>query len=86
MSSVIKKFNGYDILKAEIKGEEKKQHAPIDIVCIPVKGSDKTTNCCFTDNLHLVYRSYCSRESIKTGKKTIEKLTAWQYYYCDKYF
>lgn len=71
-SSVIKIFNGYDILKAKIKGEEKKQHAPIDIVYIPVKGSDETINCCFTDNLHLVYRSYCSRENIKTGEKLLK--------------
>ena len=41
---LITKFNGCDILKAQIKGE-KKQAVPIDIVYIPVKGSDETLNC-----------------------------------------
>ena len=83
---IIKKFNGYDILKAEINGEEKKQHIPIDIVYIAVNWSNETINCYFTVNLHFAYGSYCSRENIKTGAKTIEKLSAWQCYYCDKYF
>ena len=73
---MIKKFNGYDILKAEINGEEKKQHIPIDIVYIAVNWSNEMINCYFTVNLHFAYRSYYSRENIKTGAKTIEKLSA----------
>ena len=82
---LITKFNGCNILKAQIKGE-KKQAVPIDIVYIPVKGSDETLNCYFTNNLHLLYRLLCSRENIKTGETTIEKLSARQCYYYDKYF
>ena len=80
---VINKFNGYNILKAEIKDEEKKVHQPIDIVYVPIKNSNEIINCYFTDNLHLAYRSYCTR---KKGDETIEKLPARQCYYCDKYF
>lgn len=50
---VIKKFDGYVILKVEIKAEQKKQHVPIDIVYIPVKEPDETINCYFTNKLHL---------------------------------
>ena len=50
---VIKKFDGYVTLKVEIKAEQKKQHVPIDIVYIPVKGHDETINCYFTNKLHL---------------------------------
>ena len=85
-SCVIKKFDSYDILKAEIKGEEKKNHILIDIVYIPVNRSNETINCYFTNNLHLAYRSYYLRENKKTGEKNIEKLSARQCYYCDKYF
>ena len=33
----IKKIYGYNIIKAEIKIDEKTLHEPIDIVCIPIK-------------------------------------------------
>ena len=36
-SCVIKTFNGYNILKAEIKDEEKKVHQPIDTVYVLIK-------------------------------------------------
>ena len=54
---------------------EKKKHIPIDIVYIVVNWSNETINCYFTVNLHFAYRSYCSRENIKTVEKTIEKLS-----------
>ena len=82
--SVIKKLDSYDILKAEIKGEE--FHILIDIVYIPVNWSNETINCYFTNNFHLAYKSYYLRENMKTGEKTIEKPFARQCYYCDKYF
>ena len=80
---VIKKFNGYNILKAEIKDEEKKVHQPIDIVYNPIKKSNEIINCYFTDNLYLAYRSYGTR---RKGDETIEKLLLRQCYYCDRYF
>ena len=69
-----------------MKREEKEYYTPIDIVYVPVKGPDEIINCYFTDNIHLANRGYCSRESIKTGNKTVEKVPARQYYYCNKYF
>ena len=48
-----------------------------------VNNSSKLINCFFTDNLHLAYRVYCSR--VKNGDEIIEKLSARQCCYCDKY-
>ena len=57
---VIKRFNGYNILKAEIKDEEKKFHQPINIVYVLIKKSNEIMNCYFTNNVQLTYRSYCT--------------------------
>ena len=57
-SCVIKKFNDNNVLKREIKDEQKNVCQPIDIVYVPIKKSHEIINCCFTDNLHLAYRSY----------------------------
>ena len=44
-SCVVKKSNGCDILKAEIKNEEKKLYIPVHIVYVPVKGHNEIINC-----------------------------------------
>ena len=36
-SCIIKKCNGYDTIKIEMKNPEKNQHEPIDIVYVPIK-------------------------------------------------
>ena len=55
-SCVFQKFNGYDILKSELKNEEKQFHELIDIIYEPVN-DESSVKCFFTDNLHLAYRS-----------------------------
>ena len=55
-SCVFQKFNGYDILKSELKNEEKQFHELIDIIYEPVN-DESSAKCFFGDNLHLAYRS-----------------------------
>ena len=58
---VIQKFNGYSILKCEIKKEEKQFHEHIDALYEPV--DDRKPIIYFlTDRLHLAHRPYCSRK------------------------
>ena len=75
-------MNSYDILKSEPKNEEKQFYEPIDIVYEPVNG-ESSVKCFFTDNLHLAYRSYCSKPGNNNAK--FQNMTARQCYYCGKY-
>ena len=59
-----------------MKREEKEYYTAIDVVYVQVNGPDEIINCHFADNIHLANRGYCSRESIKTGNKTVEKVSA----------
>ena len=42
---VIQKFNGYDLLRANLKYSEKKNHLPIDIVYEPTLNTEKPIEC-----------------------------------------
>ena len=59
---VIQKFNGYEILKTQLKNEDKNCHEPIDIIYEPVN-DERSIECYFTRNLHLAYRSYCCKKA-----------------------
>ena len=83
MACVIQKFNRYEILKQQLKRHKKHFHKPIDIIDEPVIDHSATA-CFFTNNLHLTYRSYCSR-AVK-GKHQVLHSTTRQCYYCDDYF
>ena len=80
-SCVIQRFNGYEILKHQLKDQEEQFQEPVDIIYEPVNDNSSIV-CFFTDNLH--YRSYCSKK-VKDSYKTHHPATR-QCYYCDKYF
>ena len=61
---VVRKFNGYEILKIRLKVIEKPNHEPIDTIYEPVN-DERHIQCFFTDDLHLVYRSYHSKKKRK---------------------
>ena len=44
-SCVVQRFNGYEIIKARLKSEEKRCHKPIDIIDEPV--NDERSIACF---------------------------------------
>ena len=81
-SCVVQKFNGYDILKSELKNEEKQFHEPIDIFYEPVN-DESSVKCFLTDHLHLAYRSYGLKLGIDNDKN--ENRITMQWYYCGKY-
>ena len=80
---VIQKFNGYEILKQQLKRHEKHFQEPIDIIYEPVTNNSEIAYF-FTNNLHLAYRSYYFR-TVK-GKHQVLHPSTRQCYYCDHYF
>ena len=52
---VIQKFNGYDLLRPNLKYLEKKNLIPIDIVYEPTLNSDKPVERFFADEIYLVF-------------------------------
>ena len=82
-SCVIQKFNRYEILIHQSKDQEKQLHKPISMIYETVN-DERAIACFFAVNLHLAYRSYCSKK-VKGVYKTHHPATR-QCYYCDKYF
>ena len=64
LACVVQKFNGYEILKIQLKVIEKQNHEPIDIIYEQVN-DERHIQCFFTDDLHLAYRSYYSKKKWK---------------------
>ena len=77
-SCVVKKFNGYEIMKKSLQHKEKKHFEPVDIVY------ESVIKCFFTDNLHLAFRSYIDKK--QKGYYRLLHPPARQCYYCDNYF
>ena len=82
-SSVVKEFNGYEVIKHELAHEEKK-FIPIDIVYEPGYNESFPVLYLSTDEIDLAPRSY-NRKMIR-GKEKIEDLTVKDCYYCENYF
>ena len=80
---VIQKFNGYEILKQQLKRHEKHFHEPIDISYEPVIDNSVMVYF-FTNDLHLACGSYYSR-TVKEKHQVLHPTTR-QCYYCDHYF
>ena len=68
---VIQKFNGYSILKCEIKKEEKQFHEHIDALYEPVDDRKPITYF-LTDRLYLAHRPYCSRKECGLNSRKIK--------------
>ena len=60
-SSIIEKFNGYEIIKHKLARKEKAELTPIEIVYEPIYNENVPVLCYFTDKIHLAYRSYIGR-------------------------
>ena len=72
--SIIKKFNGYEIIKHELARKEKIEFTPINIVYKPIYDENKPVPCYFTDKIHLAYRSYIAK--YVKGEEKIEHPSA----------
>ena len=82
-SCVIQKFNEYEVLKPQLKCQEKQFHKPIDIIFEPVIDNSARA-CFFTDSLYLAYRSYYLR-NVK-GEQQVIHPSSRQCYYCNHHF
>ena len=56
-SSIIENFNGYELIKNDLKGKEKVDFQTIDIVYEPVSNENELVICYFTGNINLAYKS-----------------------------
>ena len=81
-SSIIEKFNRYQIINHELACKEKVELTPIEIVYEPIYDENVPVPCYFTDSL--TYRSYIGK-NIK-GKKKVGHPTVEQCPYCKKFF
>ena len=81
ISSIIEKFNGYEIIKHEISRKEKVELTPIKIVFEPIYDENVPVLCYFTDKVHLAYRSYIG--SYVKGAEKVGHPTVMQCPYCE---
>ena len=81
---MIEKFNGYEIIKRGLRNKEKEDFYPIDIVYEPVSNRGDLVICYFTDEIHLAFRSYISK-NVKGVEKIVHN-TVRQCHYCENYF
>ena len=54
---VIQEFNGYELLRSNLKYSEKKNLLPIDIVYQPTLNTEKPIECFFADEIHLGFNT-----------------------------
>ena len=81
---IIKKFNGYNMIKKSLEKKEKKEFKPIDVTYEPNFDKETPVLCYFAPKIHLAYRSH-----IRLFKKGVEKVcnrTVRQCHYCDNFF
>ena len=64
----IQKFNGYDLLRVNLKYSEKKDLQPIDIVYEPNLNTEKPIECFFASKINLAFNDYYER-IVKGNKK-----------------
>lgn len=61
-SSVIEKFNGYEVIEKDLAHKEKEDFFPININYEPIYDENVPVPCFFTDKIHLAYRSYINKK------------------------
>ena len=68
-SSVIERFNGYELMRSESAHQERIEFIPFNIVYEPIYDENIPVPCFFTDQIYLAYRSYMGR--FQKGKELI---------------
>ena len=80
---VVKRFNGFTIVRLEFDNQIRKEFKPIDIIYKPVKKEKAIINCFFTDKLHLAYKAVYN----ETAKwKKLKSSCAFQCYFCSRFW
>ena len=79
-SSVLEKFNGYEMIRQKLQRKEKIDVTPIDIVYESSYDESITILCFFTDQMFLAYKSYIGR--MDRGKERVSS----RCYFCENFF
>ena len=83
-SSVLEKFNGYEMIRQKLQRKEKIDLTPIDIVYEPSYDESILVPCFFTDQIFLAYKSYIGR--MDRGKERVSSRVVEQCYFCENFF
>ena len=83
-SSVLEKFNGYEMIRNDLMVNKKVEVIPTDIVYELIYDKTVPVPCYFTSAIHLAYRSYSS--NFDKGREIIRHRTFYQCYYCQNFF
>ena len=83
-SSVLEKFNGYEMIRNDLSYQEKAEVIPIDVVYEPIYNENVRVPCYFTSEIHLAYRSYVGY--FDKEKEQIKNRTVRQCNYCQNFF
>ena len=82
---VIQKFNGYDLLRTNLKYSEKKNLLPINIVYEPTLNTEKPIECFFANEIHLTFNTSYDK-FVKGNKKKVKCNDTRQCPYCNNFF
>ena len=83
-SSVLEKFNGYQMIRNDLSYQEKAEVIPIEVVYEPIYDQTISVPCYFTSEIHLACRSYVGH--FDKRKELVSNRTVRQYYYCQNVF
>ena len=83
-SLIIKKLDGYEIIKHELGRKEKMEFTPINIIYKLIYDDNVPVPCYFTDKIHPAHRSYLGK-FVKRNEK-IGHATGRQCPYCENVF
>ena len=82
---IIQEFNGYELLRSNLKYSEKKNLSPIDIVYEPTLNTEKPIECFFTDEIHLGFNTSYDK-FVRGNKKKVKCHNTKQCPYCNNFF
>ena len=60
-SSVVEKFNSYEMIRQNLARKERVDIIPVDIVYVPTYDENIRVASFFTSKIHLAYKSYVGR-------------------------
>ena len=83
-SSVLEKFNGYEMIRNNLRSEERAELTPVNVVYEPIYYESVPVPCYFTNEINLAYRSYVG--TFNKGNEHVIHRTVRQCCFCQKIF
>ena len=83
-SSVLEKFNGYEVIRNSLSSKEREEFVPINVVYESIYDENVPVPCYFTNEIHLAYRSYIGK--LDKGNERMTHRTVRQCCYCQNFF